>query len=263
MAKWNRQFRGTAFGSVSPARNANARVGNDPTEPVEVPCHWSRAFTLVELPAVRKGFTLVELMISIAIALLLIVGINKVFEISSQTVGAGQALGTISRDDRTAHTTIYADIKNAVTGTPKSTYPQSPAFFIASSNVYAFRNGADYQSSNNNQQPYTLNDGSTVDAIAVNDRSHRIDTLGFMASGDLYSRQTANNGFYVSPTTSSEAFIWYGHLLLPNNAYLQNSSSTVRQIFQPGFPDVTSPNPQKNDNNKFASDWILGALRCC
>lgn len=214
-------------------------------------------------PGMSKGFTLVELMISIVLALLLIVGINKVFQISSATVGAGQALSTISRDDRTAHTTMYADVKNAVTNTPKGIFPQSPLFFIACSNAYAFRNVTDQQSDTDGD-PSTMNGiVGNVDATLINDRSHRTDVFGFLAAGDTYARQTAgntaNNNFYVSPTTSSEAFIWYGHLSIPNNAFLKSGPGNVNaQLFGPGVPDVTSPNPQKNDNNFFASDWILG-----
>ncbi len=208
-------------------------------------------------PSMRKGFTLVELMISVALALLLIVGINKVFQISSQTVGAGQALSTISRDDRTAHTIIYADLQNAVTNTPNAN--SSPAFYIASSNIYAFRNAADQQSNNNSTQPQTLNDGTTVDATAVNDRSHRQDVLGFLAQGNTYTRQTANDGQYVSPTTSSQAFIVYGHVMIPNNAALKTATplSDANPPFPPGGP--SSPG-QVNDNNFFASDWILGRV---
>jgi prepilin-type N-terminal cleavage/methylation domain-containing protein len=41
--------------------------------------------------AVRPAFTLVELMISIALALMLIYGIAQVFKLSGDTIGAQQA----------------------------------------------------------------------------------------------------------------------------------------------------------------------------
>jgi hypothetical protein len=93
----------------------------------------------------------------------------------------------------------------------------------------------------------------------VNDRSHRLDTLGFFASGDTYRRQTANDGQYVSPTSSSEAFIWYGHLMQPNNAFVQNPKSpNAFRYYGPGQPN-SLPNT-KNDTNGLACDWILGRM---
>jgi len=204
----------------------------------------------------RPAFTLVELMISIALALILIIGINAVFKIASETVGAGQSLGTISRDDRTAHTTIYNDLHNAVTNLPRSNILQSPAFFIASSQGYAFRNAVDRQGDADGD-PSTLNNvAMPVDAVTVSDRSHRKDTLGFFASGDTYARQTADDGQYVSPTSSSEAYIWYGHLMQPNNAFRLNRAGPNSGFYGPGDLDVSATN--KNDNNALACDWILG-----
>lgn len=264
MSKWNRQI-GQFFvaqppsavvdrRSMSSGRNSVCARLRRITAEAAMPQNHSRGRLC------HNAFTLVELMISIAIALLLIVGINKVFQISSQTVGAGQALGEISRNDRSAHTTIYADLKNAVTSLPKSGYTQSPALFIASSNVFAFRNAADQQS-DNDQDPSTINNGTgntPVDPVTVSDRSHRVDIFGFLAQGDQYARQTANNGQYYSPTTSSQAWLWYGHLGIPNNASLK-SPTAGNLPFAPGQKSNGAAG-QINDNNFLASDWILGRV---
>ncbi len=44
-----------------------------------------------------RAFTLVELMISIALVLLLVIGINQVFSLTSKTVGAGQGVHSAAR----------------------------------------------------------------------------------------------------------------------------------------------------------------------
>src|SRR6476646_4004668 len=59
-----------------------------------------------------RAFTLVELMVSIAVALLLILGVNQVFRATSQTTGAGQALSTEQRYSRTVKTTLSNDLHN-------------------------------------------------------------------------------------------------------------------------------------------------------
>ena len=48
----------------------------------------------------RRAFTLIEVMISIALVLILVLGINQVFKLTSDTVGAGQALASKARDYR-------------------------------------------------------------------------------------------------------------------------------------------------------------------
>ncbi len=227
----------------------------------------SSGFTLVELPAVsgvKRGFTLVELMISIAIALVLIVGVNQVFRIAAQTVGAGQALSAITRDERVAHFTFTNDIHNTVS-------TNTPAFIISSQRVGAFRNAADFNSSSTQTNPmqFDLPGGGTspIDPTAVNDRSHRVDLLSFFASGDLYSRQTANDGNFVSPTTSNEAYIWYGMVQQPDNkaagaamtgglTYVPATSAATGNFADWFFPGAGTNTT--NPNNFYSSDWILG-----
>src|SRR5436305_4645906 len=46
------------------------------------------------------GFTMVELLVSIALVVVLILGINAVFKYSADAVGTGQALGDASRQNR-------------------------------------------------------------------------------------------------------------------------------------------------------------------
>src|SRR5437762_13720216 len=79
-----------------------------------------------------RGFTLIELMISIALVLVLMIGINKVFKLTTDTVGAGQTLSAAVRDSRAAQAVYSADF-----GTMAQ---DAPFLLIRSSVTPAFRN---------------------------------------------------------------------------------------------------------------------------
>ncbi len=208
--------------------------------------------TISPLPLRRSAFTMVELMVSIAIALVLILGINEVFKIGAQTVGAGQAFSAITRDERTAHFSFYTDIHNAMT-------VSQPALLITSQRTYAFNTAQDFANEPSGVPNMITINGTAqpVSNVLPSNRNFRLDTLGFFASGDLYPRQTGNDGTFVSPTTSSNAFIWYGHLVLPNNDQAKVPAGSNAAWFGPGDPDNGS---QHNDNNRYASEWILGRI---
>src|SRR2546423_183573 len=85
----------------------------------------------------RAAFTLIELMISIAIVLILMLGINFVFSMSTRTISTGMALSTIGRDLRNARKVMQADFDNAVGA------KEMPAVMIHSEHVYAWRDKQD------------------------------------------------------------------------------------------------------------------------
>jgi prepilin-type N-terminal cleavage/methylation domain-containing protein len=60
-----------------------------------------------------RGFTLIELMISIVIVLILMLGINFIFGTSSRTVSTGMALMNVNRDLRAARKVMQDDFDNA------------------------------------------------------------------------------------------------------------------------------------------------------
>jgi prepilin-type N-terminal cleavage/methylation domain-containing protein len=84
-----------------------------------------------------NGFTLVELMISIAIVLVLMLGINFVFGLTARTIGTGMALSSAGRDIRNARKVMQADFDNSVT------VGESPALIIQSETIAAFQNRQD------------------------------------------------------------------------------------------------------------------------
>lgn len=219
------------------------------------------------------GFTLVEVLISIGIALVLIVGISQIFALAQKTSGAGVSLVSAIESQRSIQNTLVEDMRNMVTGTG------SPGLVIGSYSIPAFRNKLDAQANRgsvvqfNDTQgsgslPYTA---SPAQAYEVNDRIHRLDRLCFFARGH-YESQTADPPNYVSHVTSAEAFIWLGHLALPNNQAItdwdpQSPAGNNSPLADPAI-DFVNPGASNglggslgpvssNDNNAYASDWIL------
>ena len=225
------------------------------------------------------GFTLVELMISIALVLLLMLGINRVFQVTGEAVGTNAALSTAVRDGRAAQAVFSADFNAFAL--------DSPAIIIRSERVSAFRNKADAEGDRDYDptagpagtdlakrtvdldgngtegEPGVL--GEITPPSTYNDRSHRIDKLSFFARG-TFRRQTgggltpagAKVEEYISDMSSSDAWIWYGHLLRPD----ERSPVTSNQQFEhrrPGQdPDVAAG--EYNDRNFYASDFVLGRM---
>src|SRR5256885_15318138 len=86
------------------------------------------------------AFTLVELMVSIALVLLLVLGINAVFTLSARTVGMGQQVSEIQRQFRNAEATLQNDFFNFANP------GELPAFWFTSYNQPAFMNQVDEKS---------------------------------------------------------------------------------------------------------------------
>src|SRR5262249_44012236 len=96
-----------------------------------------------------------------------------------------------------------------------------------------------------------------------NFRIHRLDRFCFFAR-DLFHRQSADAPSLSSSTTSTEAFIWYGHLSLPNNAAISKWDPTNPQLpgpaagaswFNPAAPPIPPPT---TDTPLYAPRLALG-----
>jgi hypothetical protein len=208
-------------------------------------------------------------MISIALVLILIIGINRVFKYTTDTVGTQAAVSSAMRDLRAGERTMRADYNNMVNRTA------APALVIQSFQQYAYTNHQDELTDadgivTTDVDPYGTAPGGTIDfssATALTDGSNRVplylptvrrcrlDQISFFMSdvAQPYQRQTgfydSNNGtsILVSNTTSSDAFVSYGHLWLPDNTG--------------GFSTNTLPGAGTllvNPNNYYSSQWVLG-----
>src|SRR5436305_9582714 len=85
------------------------------------------------------GFTLVELMISIALVLLLVIGINAVFRTTADTISGGQAALSNSRELRNAFQIFNSDFTGFMGA------ESQPLLIIYSQNLPGFRDKADEQ----------------------------------------------------------------------------------------------------------------------
>lgn len=222
----------------------------------------------------RNGFTLIEVLISVALVLLLTYGIAQVFKMSTDTVGAQMTIGGFVRDHRAAVTTLTEDFRNCVN--------DSPLFLIDSQVAYdgtpemvngltmlngvlirrGFRAGfknaqEEMQSLDPNKDPttYEVNGQTfTADFNQYTDRTPRLDRLGFFARG-LYRRQTSGPTQVFSPTSSTEAYIWYGHTAYPGQAIFPVKGSPY-----PPPNGVSSPFMMTIPQNQYAQDRILGRM---
>jgi type II secretory pathway pseudopilin PulG len=206
------------------------------------------------------GFTLVELMISILLVLLLILGINEVFRLTSQTISAGQAVSTALRDQRAARQVFDADLSNAA--------PDAPYFIIRNQVVSTFRSRDDELTALNPAQPWQVDNNADGDGTDPGElrvpalpgpRMYRVDSITFFTRNQL-RRQTGNiNGRLtggeldyrdlVGFSASGEALVNIGHLRQPNN-------QATPTYYDPGEANRSSTD--RNDNNRYATQWLLG-----
>src|SRR4051794_7788450 len=66
----------------------------------------------------KSAFTLVELMISIAMVVILMVGIHQIFKMTSDTVGMGQTIGDFSRSNRSVQGIFHDDYQRLMKDAP-------------------------------------------------------------------------------------------------------------------------------------------------
>ena len=208
-----------------------------------------------------QAFTLVEVLVSIAIALLLVLGISQVFSIAQRTTGTGNAILQNTEYVRSIQGQLAGDFLQ-MTNAPND----SPGLVITSYSEAAFRSKTD-KTEDRDGDPLTINDptgplsliNNKFTAAVVNSRVHRVDKICFFARGQ-FNRQTGDAPNLTSPTSSSEAFIWLGHLALPSSGSValwdpSTLGTKAGQAFGPGYPQA---NGVTNDNNLYATQWILG-----
>jgi prepilin-type N-terminal cleavage/methylation domain-containing protein len=190
------------------------------------------------------GFTLVELLVAIALLMIIMVGAGTVFRSTSQTIGSGQALMDSTRRLMAARSVLQTDLigsnndpfPNSSGLRPLRTpAPDRPPFLMIRQEVRAA-----YADKNQ------WNEG-------VPANNYRTDMLGFFAQG-VYKRQTGGDAVgnaTFSDMTETNAYVWYGHLLLPDGPAVSN-------MRQPGW---TAGTPlTDNPYNYFANQWVLGRV---
>lgn len=194
----------------------------------------------------HTGFTLVEVLLAIALVVLLLLGISQVFRLSGKTVGAGQTLSAQVRDERAFQAVLADDMRNVVWN--------SPLFLIDSrtslnENPQSGWLSREDQTNDSDGRVQSI-DGRPGEVLVpqYGRRNHRADRLVFFAQG-RYRRQTADDGAFVSATTSNEACIYLGHLALPQRDAAGNISAYAGPFEGP---------LDAADTGRYAADWVLG-----
>jgi prepilin-type N-terminal cleavage/methylation domain-containing protein len=200
-----------------------------------------------------SAFTLVELMVAIALVLVLMLGVSRVFTATTQTVGAGQSVSDNTRDARAAQAVMAQDMLNFV--------QDAPFIMIRSRPQVAFRNrSTELSDRDGNALTSDVNaDGDESDpedlttTATYNARNHRVDMMVFFTRG-LQRRQTGNElpapGILAANQTCYEQYVSYGHLRIDGTGVFATGATV-----NPG-----EGNFQTNPDNFYATQWILGRI---
>ena len=210
----------------------------------------------------RRGFTLVELMISIALVLVLVLGVSQVFRISSETLSAGQTISSMNRDIMGAKDVLKHDFDNVVKDGPFIIACRLPAAgpgandpsFLSRAYFLSDKDGKAMTSDLNGDGiegdrtvPYEFNSGHIYDH-----RWHRTDRIIMFKRG-LFRRITGNDGSFTSAnTTAAEAMVVLGHVAMP----YRPGGQTTRYLY-PGELGPASSNDSAQ-SAAFAANWVLG-----
>ncbi len=198
----------------------------------------------------RPAFTLVELMVSIALVIILVLGIAQVFSLTGETVGTGQALADAARDHRAARTVLADDFSAALTDA-------APLFIIHNQNRFAWSSRADRDGDLDTDITTAdlgnLGEGETPLAmVQSNRRVHRTDMISFFKAR-RQPRATGELNAFSSSTVASASWVTYGHVRLANPRDVSSALNYLTDYFGPGEGDETT-----NPRHYFASDWVLG-----
>ena len=235
----------------------------------------------------RGGFTITELMISVALTLVLTAAVGLIFRTTTETIEKGTATNDVVRNLDAARTALQLDF----TGGDDIDFDaftdragilpnrEQPMIVISSLAGATFRDQSDFESdARANYDPASpdtdawINDALTLDQDGdlteepgeVLDiftgqarRVFRMDQLSFGAAGGFPSETAASgSGTFTQSVQGQQALVYYGHLRVFNNDY--GSVDVSAGYGAPGRP--VTPGGQPNVNNRFANQFILGRM---
>jgi type II secretory pathway pseudopilin PulG len=214
------------------------------------------------------AFTIVELIVSIGLVLILMLGVSTVFKTISSTVAAGSSISDNTRVARAAQAVFANDFVHAVAD------KSAPFLTIHSSVRPAYRNRPDELSDAQTPTPYknrqqltidlngnniegeadAVSKGERISLATYNYRNHRTDILTFFVR-DLVHRQAGNPGQnFVSSMTGSEAWVRYGHAQIWDGSTPLPGAGGFTELGPGATGTLTA---STNPNNYFASQWLL------
>lgn len=233
----------------------------------------------------RHAFTLTEVLIALALVSLLLVGVSRIFTMTSQTIGIGQGLSAAMRNQKALQSTFAEDfVGRSMYGESFSgmaplvvkngTSPSSPFFAISNFRTSAYANENDWKTAidSPNAKPTSFNAASHSDTVRTIDngsgqyrmsfyelgqRNFRTDTIGFFTRGKFVS-QTAPGG-----VESDASFVWYGHLSIFTSD--REDLNDIDAYGAPGAWMIRNPlntsQYRENRNHRFADTFRLGRMQ--
>lgn len=188
----------------------------------------------------RTAFTLTELLVAIALLLIIMISVATIFRSASDAAGIGiaitaqnralAAVGQQFQQDVTGYNDLDPSSGTGMRVVNPSGQDAPPFLFIQSLSRSAYR---DLAAEN-----------------AANRENFRQDSLGFFATGK-YRRQTGGSSLVDEMANLDDAYIWYGHLALPDSTGWYNYANPINCL--PGLGSRAA-----NTHNFFAHQWILG-----
>ena len=218
-----------------------------------------------------RGFTLVELLISIALVLVLMTGIVQVFKYAGDAVGTSLAVSELTRSQQALLAQFPADAAGLTQDVVRSPYilldsqindaseaPPTVANTLTTlGSMYLDKADAAADAAKAVKYP---------DFPQIADKQFRFDQFSFLAHGK-FTRRTGNDGEYGGNMSSPLARVWYGHLWLPSNDFkadVSNGNTANAPSYlttdgnSPTYPGLGTA--ATNPNNYFANQWTLGRV---
>lgn len=196
-----------------------------------------------------RGFTLLEMLVVVALVALLSVGIASIFNTVGETITRGRRVSELNRSAAQLERVMRADFDR-----------MTREGFLVIRNEYA-----------NGGQPVSLFDPTIHDG-EPNRRARRIDEITFFEINETGHFSSARQPMHPDLVASSnEAMIYYGHAKKAIRPIVVNSNPTTRQndYFRPRLEDFNAdplaslgvssaglPAGQRNPN-EFAADWAV------
>jgi prepilin-type N-terminal cleavage/methylation domain-containing protein len=251
-------------------------------------------------PQSRPGFTLTEILIALALISFLLVGISRIFTMTSSTISIGQSKSRALR----IHKAIAQTMSNDVIGysskgdiansdensgmmplvVPEGSTGGAPFLMINNFRISAFDSDADRKAgpysppdvinlnfATHSDQVRRVSDGSggetTVPIFEYGHRNFRCDTIGFFNQGLIQSQtppvtQAGQPVRYQGELKSKSAFIFYGHpRIFTGDISKQND---VDAYGAPGAYVIrqgTTSVFKPNANQRFANQFTLARIQ--
>lgn len=245
----------------------------------------------------RGGFTLVELLIAVALLTLLMLTISRVFTITSKTVRVGVSKSAAVRALSGVQSVISQDLQGDGLG-EKGIVParEMPFLIISNLRVAALADEEDEASAAtyrqvkdqllDTQRDWTSREmersravrtvdfdgdgvetpGEVVPLFTEGFRNYRVDSCSFFSRGS-FQRQTGRfdltgrDALVGNKLNVENAWVWYGHLKKavgdPNTLFDPAGYAAPGELFS--MPNAVGTT-RRNANNLYANDFVLGRV---